>query len=140
MLSTDIMALSKLQASMQWQKSRVNWLKEGDANSKFFHGIMSFRRRSNSIISLLADGVNIEGVEPVRQTIFQHFYNHFKRIPQVRPDIGGLVFKSLSVVEGADLIKPFLLEEIKAAVWEDDRSVVDRMVLIWDFSKTFGKS
>jgi len=30
------------------------------------------------------------------------------------------VFKSLSVMKGADLIKPFLLEEIKAVVWECD--------------------
>jgi hypothetical protein len=120
MLSVDIVALLKLQVSMQWQKSRVNWLKEGDANSKFFHGIMSSRKRSNSIISLLADCVTIEGVEPVWQTVFQHFQNHFKRIPQTRPDIDGLVFNTLSVAEGADLTKPFLLAEIKAAVWDCD--------------------
>jgi len=120
MLSADIMALSKLQVSMQWQKLRVNWLKEGDANSKFFHGIMSSRKRSNSIISLLVDGVNIEGVEPVRQTVFQHFHSHFKRSPQARPEIGGLVFNTLSVAERDDLIKPFLLAEIKAAVWDCD--------------------
>ena len=120
LLSVDIKAFSKLQVSMQWQKSRVNWLKEGDANSKFFHGIMLSRRRANSIITLLANGVNIEGVEPVRHTVFQHFHNHFKRNAQVRPDIGGLVFKSLSAENGADLIKHFLLEEIKAAVWDCD--------------------
>jgi len=68
--------------------------------------------------SLLADNVNIEGVEPVRQLIFQHISNHFKKSSQVRLDIGGLVFKSLSEMKGTDLIKPFLLEEIKAAVWE----------------------
>jgi len=64
----------------------------------------------------VADGVNIEGVEPVCHSIFQHFHNHFKRSTQSRPDIGGLVFKSLSVTDGADLVKPFLLEEIKAVV------------------------
>jgi len=59
-------------------------------------------------------------VEPVRHTVFQHFHNHFKRNSQVRPDIGGLVFKSLSAENGIDLIKPFMLEEIKAAVWDCD--------------------
>ena len=68
--------------------------------------------------SFLADNVNIEGVEPVRQLIFQHISNHFKKSSQVRLDIGGLVFKSLSEMKGTDLIKPFLLEEIKVAVWE----------------------
>ena len=34
LLSAGILAFSKLQASMQWQKSKVTWLKEGDANSK----------------------------------------------------------------------------------------------------------
>jgi len=80
-LSADILALSKLQTSMQWQKSRVNWLKEGDENSKKIHCIMASRKRTNSIISLLVDGVSIDDVEPVRQAVFQHFHNHFKRIP-----------------------------------------------------------
>jgi len=58
-LATDIMAFSNLQASMSWQKSRVTWLKEGDAKSKFFHGIMSSRRRSNALISLNVNGAPI---------------------------------------------------------------------------------
>lgn len=119
-LTADIFAFSKLQASIMWQKSRVTWLKEGDANTKFFHGIMSSHRRSNALISLSVDGVSIEGVSEVRHTVYQHFRDHFKRTSNQRPDIGGLVFKTLSAVEGVDLIKPFLLEEIKAAIWECD--------------------
>ena len=95
-------------------------MKKGDENSKFFHGIMSSRRRSNYIFSLMADGDQIEGVETVRQMVFHHFQNHFKRIMQARPNIGSLLFKSLSVTEGVDLIKPFLLEEIKAAILDCD--------------------
>jgi len=119
-LPADILTLSKFQASMMWQKARVTWLKEGDANSKFFHGIMSSRRRSNALVSLIVDGVSIEGVSEVRHTVYQHFKHHFKKTANYRPNISGLLFKSLSVAEGADLIKPFLSEEIKAAIWDCD--------------------
>ena len=106
-------------------------MKEGDENS---------RKRTNSIIYLVADGVNIEGVEPGRHSIFQHFHKHFKRSTQPRPDIRDLVFKSLSVTNGADLIKPFLLEEIKAAVWDcDSFKCPGQMELIWVSSNTFGR-
>jgi len=37
LLSADVMALSKLHTSIQWQSSRIIWLKEGDANSIFFY-------------------------------------------------------------------------------------------------------
>ncbi|GAU35536.1 hypothetical protein TSUD_155670 [Trifolium subterraneum] len=105
---------------LQWQKSRVNWLKEGDANTKFFHGVMAARKRSNSIVSLTSGGVNFEGVAEVRQMVFEHFKNHFRRSLPRRPDIGGLLFNSLSMTDGADLIKPFLLDEIKAAIRDCD--------------------
>lgn len=92
----------------------------GDANTKKIHGVMSYRKRSNSIIFLSADSVQIEGMDVVRQMVFQHFHDHFQRHLHVRPNIGGLVFKSLSDTEGAALIKPFLLDEIKAAIWDCD--------------------
>lgn len=37
----------------------------------------------------------------------------------VRPEIGELSFNSLSYMEGANhLIKPFIIEEIKEALWD----------------------
>jgi hypothetical protein len=48
-LSIGLHSLSRIQTSKCWQQARLKWLQEGDANTKFFHGVMSSRRRSNSI-------------------------------------------------------------------------------------------
>jgi len=55
-----------------------------------------------------------------RHAVYQYFKTHFQRSPVQRPDIGGLVFNSLAAAQGADLIKPFMLEEIKDAIWDCD--------------------
>lgn len=39
--STDIHSLSRLNTSICWQQSRLNWLRDGDANSKKFHSVLA---------------------------------------------------------------------------------------------------
>ena len=52
------------------QRSRISWLKEGDKNTKFFHGMASARWRKNMITSLV-DG-------DVRLSDWENIVNHIK--------------------------------------------------------------
>ncbi|CAJ2645440.1 uncharacterized protein LOC123896129 [Trifolium pratense] len=106
-VSYDIHSLSKLHASISWQQSRSLWLKEGDANSKYFHSVLASRRRRNAISVIQVDGVTLEGVIPIRQTVFSHFESHFKAPNVERPGVDDLQFKRLNQVEIGGLIKPF---------------------------------
>lgn len=109
-----------MQNSTHWQQSRLNWLKEGDANSKFFHSYMSTRRRQKALSVVSVDGGIVEGVFEIRATVFIHFSNHFKSRGAVPPSVEGLNFRKLSFVEAGILTKPFSLEEVKQAVWDCD--------------------
>jgi len=117
-VSATIHSLSQLSTSICWQQSRNQWLREGDANTKYFHSILSTRRRRNAISSVLVDGVRIEGLHPVRNAIFTHFAHHFKSQDEVRLSVSNLRFRTLSVVEGGSLTKPFSLNEVKEIIWD----------------------
>jgi len=116
--SEESFSLSRINSSICWQQSRMNWLREGDANSKFFHTIMSGRRRRNALQFIMVDGVLVEGVDNVRSAVYSHFSAHFQHCFANRPSLGDMQFRSLSCRQGAGLIKPFSLEEVKAAVWD----------------------
>lgn len=121
-LSANYHSLARVHNSICWQKSRMKWLKEGDANSKFFHGVMNHRRRHNTISMVSVGGVNVEGVHNIRSATFNHFSNFFKASREVRPDMDGLNFRKISFGEAGTLTKPFNIEEVKKAVWDCDGS------------------
>lgn len=119
-LSVSLHSMARTQTSINWQKARMNWLKEGDANSNFFHGVCTNQRRGNTVNMVNVDGVNIEGVHKIRSAVYDHFSHHFKSGGAARPHVGSLAFRKLSSGEAGKLIKPFSLEEVKRVVWESD--------------------
>ncbi|GAU35629.1 hypothetical protein TSUD_30470, partial [Trifolium subterraneum] len=93
---------------------------EGDANSKYFHSILTSRHRRNALSVIQEDGVILEGVTPIRQAVFLHFASHFKAMNVERPGVENLRFKRLPQLESSSLTKPFSEEEVKSAMWDCD--------------------
>jgi exonuclease III len=51
-----VLGLSSLERTMARQRSRMRWIKDGDANSKLFHAVANGRRRRNFIPSIKHNG------------------------------------------------------------------------------------
>ncbi|GAU39043.1 hypothetical protein TSUD_59990 [Trifolium subterraneum] len=84
------------------------------------HLVITGRRRGNAITVIQADGVILEGVNPIRQAVFLHFTSHFKVINVEKPGVDNLQFKRLNQLESSSLITPFSEEEVKSTVWDCD--------------------
>lgn len=104
----------------EWQQARLEWLQEGDTNTKFFNDIMSSRRRSNSIQLLQVNRVQVMGMQNIRSSIFNNYSSHFRRIDGERPVLENLNFRRLSMIEAGSLTFLFTLDEVKQAIWDCD--------------------
>ena len=70
----DLIAMNKAEESFSRQKSRAVWMKEGDRNSKYFHGCMKYRINSNKILSLeIEDGSKIFKPVEIHSAAISHF-------------------------------------------------------------------
>jgi len=70
--------------------------------------------------SILLDGTLVKDVQPVRQAVFSNFVAHFQAHHLERPAVDELHFRGLAFADGGGLIKPFSVEEVKAAIWDSD--------------------
>ena len=74
-LHTDIEKLTLLNEISWRQKSRVLHLREGDANTRFFHRMANSNRRDNGIESLMINGSLSSDQGMIADCITQFFMN-----------------------------------------------------------------
>uniref|UniRef100_A0A803Q0M3 Reverse transcriptase domain-containing protein n=1 Tax=Cannabis sativa TaxID=3483 RepID=A0A803Q0M3_CANSA len=115
----EIDEVEKRLESIWKQKSRENWLKEGDCNTKFFHASVAVRRKRSFIWAIKKeDGSWIEG----RDHIGDYFRNHFLELfsstnSHFNSDLEDLFEPCISNAENNILNQPPTSEEIKKVVW-----------------------
>ncbi|CAN6559258.1 unnamed protein product [Malus baccata var. baccata] len=111
----------RVQEESYWcQRSRVNWLRDGDANTKFFHHSTLHRRRRNTIVKLKdEDGSWVERPDQVRRLVEHHFAESFSSVGS--RNWGSLLDCISPVVSDAmnmGLVAPVSDDEIKEAALE----------------------
>ncbi|MCI19303.1 RNA-directed DNA polymerase (Reverse transcriptase), partial [Trifolium medium] len=116
----DLWHLLKSKESVSFQRSRSRWLKEGDANTRFFHSCVKLRGKRNLIRALKVEGGWVESPEAVRNHTVEFFRNHFKSVVWPRPHLDGIAFPTLSEEQNLGLSRPFALEEINMTISESD--------------------
>lgn len=93
-----------------WEhRARVNWLRAGDQNTKFFHSTTVHRRKRNKILKLLDEDGLWHDKEDDIAGIFLNFYKH--------------LFSSSSPGENEDI-----LEFARSVITEDDNVLLSKPV------------
>jgi hypothetical protein len=105
---------------MARQRSRVEWLREGDCNTAFFHARASARRKTNKIDMLVReDGSKCEVQGEIKGMIRNFYEDLFSSKTCTTPDVVLNTIPSKVTVEmNEDLCKPYTNEEIGAALFQ----------------------
>ncbi|GKD38306.1 hypothetical protein Tco_1258513, partial [Tanacetum coccineum] len=120
-LLQELNKINNLKALDLFQKSRIKWDIEVDENSKFFHGLVNQRQRTNSLQGIMHKGVWISDPLHVKES----FLNFFKE--KFQPHVSLIDFPSISTSNGLNpsnrdmLEKEVTLPEIKNVVWDYGR-------------------
>jgi hypothetical protein len=103
---------------MKWrQRSRITWIRDGDANTRFFHLRANGRRRKNHIPTLVGPRGTVSEHEEKAQILLEHFKSMMGlRVERtIELDLEAL---PLPRVDLSHLERRFSLEELQVAVDE----------------------
>ncbi len=113
----------ELREEIFWkQKSRINWLQEGDRNIAFFHNSVKARRHGNSLSSLvLPDGTQIYSCEAISREAVNYFSDLFSRedsgVGHEECDILDCIPHLVSTEMNEALLDPISLLELEKIVF-----------------------
>jgi hypothetical protein len=105
---------------MARQRSRVEWLREGDRNTAFFHARASARRRTNKIDRLYsADGSICETQGEIKSMIHRFYEDLFSsEMCTSSESVLNAIPSKVTADMNDDLCKPYTEEEIRDALFQ----------------------
>ena len=104
--------LAHLDETYWWQKSRVQWLKEGDNNTKFFHKIANSNCRRNYMEKIEVEGTTYHTDSEIRDKVIQFYESLYTENENWRPFVADLPFSVIEASNRVVLDSRFEKEEI----------------------------
>ncbi|KAK6161981.1 hypothetical protein DH2020_001822 [Rehmannia glutinosa] len=90
-LEEKIYTLMKREETMWYQRARVNWLKDGDKNTAFFHRVANGRNKRNSIERIKReDGMTTSKMRRASAEVLKQYF-----VPYSRPLLGRIITEQL---------------------------------------------
>ncbi|KAJ6925966.1 hypothetical protein NC651_010415 [Populus alba x Populus x berolinensis] len=117
-ISDSLRTLYRMQESAWHQKSRVQWCKLGDRNTRFFHLSATTRQKKNQIFSLDVEGATLTKPGDVKMAVFNFFSKLYSFTDRPRASCNNLNFLKLQPSSSTALELPFSADEVKTAVWD----------------------
>lgn len=109
------LALASLQRTIARVRSSIHWLRDGEANTKFFHAHARYRRRKNLVTKVEVDGRLLTGQEEKEAAVWDFYQDLLgSDVPRTRTinlDALDLHPHDLTALELA-----FTVEEVWAAI------------------------
>jgi len=115
-LLSQLRSLKEKDIAMLKQKARVEWLKSGDTNSKFYHSRLRWRTTKNDIMGLRINGVWCEEVPRVKCQVKEYFESRFGVNLLSLVNLDGVGFKSILAADNALLCDNISEVEVLEAV------------------------
>lgn len=109
-MKVRVLDLASLERTIARQRSRIQHLSEGDANTAYFHLIARGRKRRNFIPSLSVHGHIVADKDGMEMAMFEHFSSMFGTAPAGQTTIN---FTALG-------IQPVHLDELEADIDADE--------------------
>ncbi|GJY28473.1 RNA-directed DNA polymerase, eukaryota, reverse transcriptase zinc-binding domain protein, partial [Tanacetum coccineum] len=104
------------------QKTKIEWLRDGDFNSSYFHSVVKGRTSRNRIEMVLDDSGNAHYGDNVTNMFVSHFEKNLgtQDVVYEVEDAVSLFTKRLDADKAMELIKDVTNEEIKEAIFSID--------------------
>ncbi|OAY83008.1 LINE-1 retrotransposable element ORF2 protein [Ananas comosus] len=107
-----------LQDEIYWkQRSKVHWLKEGDANTKFFHIRATIRRNKNFISQLSNDTNSLTSPAAIADHLLSFYSSQLGVELYTSRSIHSLSLYGPDSLDLSSLSHPFAMDEVKTSIF-----------------------
>lgn len=116
-LKSRLLGLAAIEKACARQRSRLTWLCQGDANTRYFQIMANVRKKRNFIHMLQANGTTVTTQSEKHKIIFDHFSRHIGTYHPRECSI-NLAALGWDRYDLQHIEEPFIEQEVKRVIFD----------------------